>query len=285
MSNIQEVFMNWENRLQHKYDQPIEIADGIFWVGYYDESDGLHCNPYLIVEGDEAILVDGGNRPDFSTVMIKVLQTGIKPSQIKRLIYQHYDPDLCGSIPQLDDIINSSDLRIISHRENNIFIKYYSERPQRLCIESQDFTYKFKTGRTLKFIKTPYSHSAGSFVTYDTKTKTLLSSDIFGGYGNDWSLFLTIDNVCRSCDDFSACPKEKVNCSLSTMLDFHCRIMTSNKALQYALRVIGELDIEMIAPQHGSVIYQKEDISFVIEKLLALNTVGINRIEGGTSGA
>jgi flavorubredoxin len=30
--------------------------------------------------------------------MLKILRTGLKPAQIKRLIYHHYDPDLCGSL-------------------------------------------------------------------------------------------------------------------------------------------------------------------------------------------
>lgn len=30
---------------------PVKIADGIYWVGYTDENRGLHCNPYLIIEG------------------------------------------------------------------------------------------------------------------------------------------------------------------------------------------------------------------------------------------
>lgn len=36
--------------------EPIEIAEGIFWVGYADNNRGLHCNPYLIIEGNEAVM-------------------------------------------------------------------------------------------------------------------------------------------------------------------------------------------------------------------------------------
>lgn len=57
--------------------EPVSIADGIYWVGYSDDNRGLHCNPYLIIEGDEAVLIDGGNRDDFSTVMLKILRTGL----------------------------------------------------------------------------------------------------------------------------------------------------------------------------------------------------------------
>jgi flavorubredoxin len=88
----------------------VEIADGVYWVGFYDEQAGLHCNPYLIIDNDEAMVIDGGSRPDFATVMMKILQTGIAPNKIKALLYQHYDPDLCGSIPNFEDIISVTTL-------------------------------------------------------------------------------------------------------------------------------------------------------------------------------
>jgi len=40
--------------------------------------------------------------------------------------YQHYDPDLCGSIPNFEGIIKRKDLKIISASENLIFIRHYS---------------------------------------------------------------------------------------------------------------------------------------------------------------
>jgi flavorubredoxin len=78
------------------YSGPVQIADNIYWVGFSDEKAGIQCHPYLIMEGSEAVLIDGGSRDDFSTVMLKILRTGADPRNIKRLIYQHYDPDLCA---------------------------------------------------------------------------------------------------------------------------------------------------------------------------------------------
>lgn len=64
------------NLSANSYDtDPIEIDTGIYWVGYSNEFSKLHCNPYLIVEADEAVLIDGGNRDDFSHVMLKILRT------------------------------------------------------------------------------------------------------------------------------------------------------------------------------------------------------------------
>lgn len=90
--------MNAEMKDPLDYEKVIPIADDIYWVGFYDKPSGLHCNPYLIIDGEEAVVIDGGSRPDFPTVMMKILQTGIEPSSITAMIYQHYDPDLVGSI-------------------------------------------------------------------------------------------------------------------------------------------------------------------------------------------
>lgn len=258
------------------YNKPIEIAEGIFWIGYADDNVGLHCNPYLIVDGDEAVLIDGGSRNDFSTVMMKILQTGISPHCIERLIYQHYDPDLCGSIPHFESMIKNDNLKILSHRENNIFIKYYSSTKPKECIESIGMNYTFRSGRKLEFIRTPYSHSPGSFITYDTKTKTLFSSDIFGSYSNIWELYLEMYNHCLVCPVEDQCMISHKPCPVKGIINFHERIMTSKKALDYALDKIEQLDISLIAPQHGSIINGGFEKEMIIKVLKEIDLVGID---------
>lgn len=258
------------------YLKPIEIANGIHWVGFLDAKAGLHCNPYLIIDGDEAVIIDSGSRDEFSTVMLKILRSGVAPTSIKRLIYQHYDPDLCGNIPQFESIIDSKDLRIISHRENNVFIKYYSSKTRKLYIESMDYEYKFSSGRTLKFIRTPYSHSPGSFITYDCKTKTLFTSDIFGSYNSDWSLYSPLDEECHNCEPTVFCTLYNKKCRLQEIIKFHKLIMNSSKSLRYALDQIKKLDINLIAPQHGSLITTDSDYNTIIKHLYSLDNVGFD---------
>lgn len=256
--------------------EPVNIAEGIYWVGYSDENRGLHCNPYLMIEGDEAILIDGGNRDDFSTVMLKILRTGLEPSRISRLIYQHYDPDLCGSLPQLEAIINNEALKIISHTENNVFIHYYSAKTEKLDYRELGGHFDFATGRRIEFYATPYCHQPGSFVTYDTKTKTLFSSDLFGSFDTQWTLMLELDEACRECQDLDACSRDLTKCPINGIVKFHQRIMTSSRALANTLNTIEKLDIDRIAPQHGSIIFKKEDIKAMTRHLRAINNVGID---------
>ena len=187
-------------------ESSVEIAEGVHWVGFYDEQAGLHCNPYLIVDNDEAIVIDGGSRPDFATVMMKILQTGIAPNQIVALLYQHYDPDLCGSIPNFEDIIKRNDLKILSDSENLMFIRHYSVATRLHPISKMNHQYTFSSGRTLQFIKTPYSHSGGSIVTFDPQSGILFTSDLFGSLGLEWELFLNLKPECLGCASFAECP-------------------------------------------------------------------------------
>jgi flavorubredoxin len=273
------------------YDRPVKLAEGIFWVGFADLEGRLQCNPYLVVDGDEAILIDGGSRPDFSTVMRKVLQTGISPKQISHLIYQHYDPDLCGSIPNLESLIDSTDLKIISHAENNPFIQHYSVQSPLLCIDRMERKLTTRSGRTLRFFHTPYAHSAGSFITYDETSGILFTSDLFGSSGafSNWRLFADFDHKCLACEvawpDRSDEPCEDTGtpCPWSGMHYFHRKVMPGNRQLRHAMNVINSIGATMVAPQHGSILYRAEDIKAAIIRLQSMNDIGIDGIADAAS--
>jgi flavorubredoxin len=263
---------------EKSYDRPIEIAENIYWVGFHEITSNLHCNPYLIVEGDQAVLIDAGSRPDFAVVMMKILQTGISPEQIVALIYHHVDPDLCGSLSNMVDICANPELIVLSEPRNNIFISYYIEREKRSLLTSIDvYDGLFTFGeRTLKFIKTPYAHEAGSFVTHDMKTGTLFSSDLFGSFSRQWELFIELIDGCHECKDYGHCINRSGYCPIPDILEFHKTVMPSEKALRYAMNIIRGLDVQIIAPQHGSIFTKKKDIDFLIERLGALKGVGID---------
>ena len=260
------------------FESSVEIADGIYWVGFFDEQAGLHCNPYLIIDNDEAVVIDGGSRPDFATVMMKILQTGIAPNQIIALLYQHYDPDLCGSIPNFEDIIKRNDLKILSDSANLMFIRHYSVATRLLPISKINNQFKFSSGRTLKFFKTPYAHSGGSIVTFDEKSGILFTSDLFGSLGLEWDLFLKLGPECMECIDLKKCQSKRTNCPIDDIKNFHKTVMPSRKALRYSLEQILDIPFTTIAPQHGSIIDNKEILRLAFEALATLKEVGIDGI-------
>ena len=274
-----------KENLEKEYASSIELDNGIYWVGFYDKQAGLHCNPYLLIDDDEAMVIDGGSRPDFATVMMKILQTGIAPHQIKALLYQHYDPDLCGSIPNFESLIKNKNLKIISASENLMFIRHYAASSELFPISKLNYQYKFSSGRLLQFIKTPYSHSGGSIVTFDPKSGILFSSDLFGSVSPEWELFLKLRPECMDCVDLAKCPEGKPSCPINDILNFHKKLMTSKKALRYSLEKILEIPFRMIAPQHGSIIKDKKIMklapkTFPINSLTLPSLVLISTIYG-----
>lgn len=270
MSNLTNLNLN--------YNRPVKIAEGVYWIGFYDTVSGLHCNPYLIIDGDEAVVIDGGSRPDFPTVMMKIMQTGVNPSSIRALIYQHYDPDLCGSIPDFEDLIDRSDLKIISEKTNHAFIRHYYVSSELVSLDSLDHCFKFSSGRELHFIHTPYAHSNGSFATFDPASGILFTSDLFGSYSLEWQLFQQFEKECATCQDHTHCPNKRSYCPMADILNFHRKLIPSTQIMRWAISQITQVPFSMIAPQHGSITHRPEDILLICEQLALLEGVGIDGI-------
>jgi flavorubredoxin len=147
-----------------------------------------------------------------------------------------------------------------------------------IALSKINFRYEFSSGRRLDFIKTPYSHSAGSFVTFDSQSGILFSSDLFGNYGLEWELYLHLRPECLECENLLNCRLNLSYCPVKGIFHFHKKIMTSNTALRYSLDQIGKIPFDMIAPQHGSIIKDKKTIKFVFDRLAALEGIGIDGI-------
>ncbi len=259
-------------------DRVVSLGNGIWWVGFQDRDSGLRCNPYLIIEGDEAVLIDGGSRPDFPVVMMKILETGLDPHKITALIYDHYDPDLCGSIPNLEDMIENPDLNLISSGFSHMFIRHYGARSKFVTIAELNNKFVFKTGRQLDFIITPYCHSRGSFVIFDSQSHILFSGDLLGTYEKNWHLFFSFPESCNMPGACADCNNDKSLCRLPGYLDFHRKIMPSSKAVHYALAKFKTIPFEMVASQHGSIL-DRDSANFLIRELERLNDIGIDQFQ------
>jgi len=261
-----------------RFERPIRVAEGVFWIGVYDSETELHCNPYL-VKGEKGVaIIDSGSRPDFAGVMMKVLQTGVHPNDITALIYQHYDPDLCGSLPNYLDLCTNPELRIYSKHANNVFIRHYVEKSfHGRFADIRDQETLDLGDRKLRFIGTPYAHAPGSFATLDERTGTLFTRDLFGSYRYDWDLFLELDEKCFTCSDFKCCPNDKAEagCPFPDMISFHKGIMPSTRALRLAINRVRSVEAAILAPQHGSILRSLRVISHVMSVLEHLEGVGI----------
>lgn len=223
------------------YDSP---SHKIYWMGIEEES-AFRCNVYLIQDGDEFILVDPGSRIYHDELKNRVSSI-VEPGKIGGLIICHQDPDVAASMT--DWLKINGDIVIYTSARTNVLLPYYG---------ISDYTFyditegelRFKSGRTLKFIESPFLHFPGAFTTLDMTANMLFSGDIWAALDIEWNLVVS---------DFEA---HKSNMDL-----FHVDYMASNRASRgYAKKIEGE-KIDAILPQHGSII-NSEDVPKAIEYL------------------
>ncbi len=230
------------------FTRPIEIANKIYWVGMYLENDPFQCHPYFIENGNESVLIDPGSMLEFEAVVRKI-NTISSMSSIKYIILHHQDPDLAAAVPQMEELINRDDLLVVTHSRMVPLVKHYMITSDYYEIDKEEF--KLHAGDLhLQFVTTPYCHSPGAFVSYEPVTKTLFSGDIFGGIEKSWEFYAK--------DDYFEKAKQ-----------FHAEYMPSKDIFNYALSKIEVLDIDLIAPQHGSII-EKERVYPLIKQMKEL---------------
>lgn len=220
------------------FDKIISVSKDIYWCGVLDLDSNFQCNPYLVLDEDRALLIDPGAAQHFPVVMRKVLEI-IDPQQIEAICLTHQDPDLCGCLPIIEEIINNPNLQIIAEPSAKPFISYYGIKQKVTGI--QEIQYELKLNKKhFIFIPTPYLHAPGAMVIYEKNSKVLFTSDLFGGYYNN-------DSVLGYVHGFEG------------FENFHKIYVPHQEILNSTLDYLEKLDIKMIAPQHGAVL-SGEDI-------------------------
>lgn len=231
--------------------EPIEVAKDIWWVGFADYESGFANNPFLLIDEDEVVLFDPGpGHPFFEDIIVDKIRKVVKLERIKYIVTHHQDPDICGLIPFIENLI-APDVVIIAHPRTALFLPYYGIRSRILPIGDGD-SLQLNSGRIIKFYHTPYLHSPGAIVSYDETTKTLFSSDIFGGFDRNWNLYADSKYIERA----------------QAFLE---QYSGSKEALVNAYNKFQSLDITNIFPQHGSLITHDEDIKAFINLLNDIN--------------
>lgn len=214
----------------------VTVGPGISWIGVTDEKTPFRCNPYVLEDGDEVVLFEPGSELYYQGVREKVSQV-VSPRKIRYLVLSHQDPDLCASVPAWEEALGDRQFQIVTHSRTAVLLKHYGIKSKMYLVDRNEWVLRLGSGRTLQFVFAPWCHSPGTFMTYDDKTASLLSGDIFGALTYNWSLLAD-----------QSYPE--------AMRAFHEDYMASTPHLQAAMAKLDPLRIDRILPQHGSVIQQ-----------------------------
>ncbi|ALM74832.1 oxygen-binding di-iron domain-containing protein [Thermococcus barophilus] len=234
----------------------------VYWLGIEEAEDekGILTNQYLVIDRNEAALIEPGGFFVFSRVL-KNVSSIIPPTQIRYLMYSHQDPDVVAG---LNLWFEYAPLAKIAISELWVrFIPHLAVLSVGRVIGIPDRGVDFKLGNSvIKAIPTHYLHSPGNFSFYDKKSGILFSSDIGAAAfpEGEWYLFV---------EDFEE--------HVKLMKGFHKRYMSSTRALRAWIRSVRRLNPKVIAPQHGA-IFLDENVEKFLNWLESLE-VGIDTFE------
>jgi flavorubredoxin len=200
------------------------------------EEDGIRSNQYLILHGDEGVLLDPGGFGVMPRALAELLGY-LSPDRLRAIVLSHQDPDIVGG---LSTWLELTDAPVYVSQIWMRFLPHYGFRSMRRFVGVPDAGMPLRVGENfhLRLLPAHFLHSEGQINVYDPVSRILFTGDI-------GAAMLPIDRDYAFVDDFEA--------HLPYIEGFHRRYMGSNRAIQIWLEGIRDLDIDIIAPQHGPI--------------------------------
>lgn len=241
--------------------KPLEIKKDIFWVGAVDYGchnfhgysiapKGTTYNCYLIKD-KKTVLFDTVQE-HLADAMLCRLSQATDISKIDYIVLNHLELDHSGALLEIlkrckPDKIFCSDKGLKS------FNGYFDTTG--LTVQAVKTGDRINIGkRNVQFLETPMLHWPDSMFSYIPEDKLLISNDAFGQ--NDAASQRYADEVGR--EGLTRAIEEYY---YNIILPFSPQVI---KTLDYVRD--NKLDIDMVAPDHGFIFRDKEDVAFIFNK-------------------
>ncbi len=214
----------------------------------------IDTNQYMVKVGDRALLLDPGGTEIFAPMLTAVLEH-VRVDQITDLFASHQDPDIISSLGLWEEAVPESRLHTPWLWEG--FIRHFgSHKIEFVPIPDEGGVIDMGELK-LQLIPAHYLHASGNFNVYDPVARILMSGDIGAA--------LEAPEAPMFVDDFAE--------HIDKMKMFHQRWMPSNRAKQDWIQRVRELDVEIMAPQHGRM-FKGKDVGRFLDWFEALE-VGV----------
>jgi len=214
----------------------------------------IDTNQYIVRTADRCLLIDPGGVELFAPMLAGVLHYA-PVEQITDIFASHQDPDIISSLGLWDQALPDAKLHASELWEG--FLRHFG------C-ESIEYVGVPDNGGVidlgnveLQIIPAHYMHSAANFNIYDPQAKILMSGDV-GAALEEPGAPVFVDNF---------------DAHVEKMRFFHQRWMPSNQAKRVWIDRVRELDVDILAPQHGRM-FKGDDVKRFLDWFEALQ-VGI----------
>ena len=214
----------------------------------------IDSNQYMVRTANHCLLLDPGGIEIFASMMAAALHfTSIE--KITDLFASHQDPDIISSLGLWDQALTNAKLHAPVIWEG--FIRHYGcESIEYVPIPDTGGTIRLESVE-LQLIPAHYLHSSANFHVYDPQAKILMSGDVGAA--------LEAQGAPLFVDKFDAHTEK--------MRYFHQRWMPSNRAKSDWIERVRNLDIDIMAQQHGRM-FKGDDVKRFLDWFDALQ-VGI----------
>ena len=200
--------------------------------------DAVQSNQFLIVNNNEAALVDPGGDLTYTSLLTQILKYVEDKRSIKYVIASHQDPDIVAS---LNRWMVGTTCSLVAPQLWSRFIPHFLGKSNSLAgrhFSIPDGGATIDLGNSsLQAVPAHFLHAEGNFHFYDPISKILLTGDMGANLGTNEGALDT--------------PFESLEEAIPTMEGFHRRYMNSQKACELWANMVRDMDVEWIVPQHG----------------------------------
>lgn len=193
----------------------------------------IDTNQYMVTTKKSAIILDPGGIELYAPMLAAVLRH-VPLENIKYLFASHQDPDIISSLGLWDKTLSNATLYAPWLWES--FITHFGMDSIKYAALKDDGGSLDLDGANLQFVPAHYLHSSGNFHVYDAKAKILMSGDVGAALEPIKTAPIFVEDFAKHVD---------------YMRGFHQRWMPSNRAKENWIARVRDLDIEIMAPQHG----------------------------------
>lgn len=137
---------------------------------------GTTYNSFLI-RGEKIALVDTSHAK-FREQYLAILKGLVDPQEIDYLIISHTEPDHSGLVKDILEL--SPQITVVASKVAIQFLEGFIHRSfERIQVKSGD-TLDLGNGHIIEFVSAPNLHWPDTILSYDRKTQTLFTCDVFG---------------------------------------------------------------------------------------------------------
>ena len=201
-----------------------------------EDGQAVQANQFLIVDHGMGAVIDPGGTIAFNELYL-ALSHYFPPQNLSYLIASHADPDIIAS---LDRWLTSTHATLVISQLWARFAPHFTKSGKltNRVLPVPDLGGRLPLGQSeLWLVPAHFMHAEGNFHFYDPMSRILFTGDLGAS-------LVSGEQASHKVTDLGP--------HLVHMEGFHRRYMVSNKILRSWVKMVRQLDISMIVPQHGS---------------------------------